>query len=55
MSSSWLLQDRGDDYPTPATSRKVILGEPTDIREARDLPKDITFEPPHGEIRGGSP
>jgi hypothetical protein len=31
---------------TPATSRKVIFGESTDIRLARDLPKDITFEPP---------
>ena len=31
---------------TPATSRKVILGESTDIRLARDLPNDITFEPP---------
>ena len=31
---------------TPATSRKVIFGESTDIRLARDLPKDMTFEPP---------
>src|SRR5687767_15340414 len=31
---------------TPATSRKVILGESTDMRFARDLPKDMTFEPP---------
>ena len=31
---------------TPATSRNVILGESTDIRLARDLPNDITFEPP---------
>src|SRR5690349_23178613 len=31
---------------TPATSRKVILGESTDRRLARDLPNDITFEPP---------
>ena len=31
---------------TPATSRNVILGESTDNRLARDLPKDITFEPP---------
>ena len=30
----------------PATSRKVIFGESTDIRLARDLPNDITFEPP---------
>jgi hypothetical protein len=48
------LQGREDDYPTPATSRKVILGESTDIRVARDLPKDTTSEPPHREIRGGS-
>ena len=31
---------------TPATSLNVILGESTDIRLARDLPNDITFEPP---------
>jgi hypothetical protein len=31
---------------TPATSRKVIFGESTDIRFARDLPNDISFEPP---------
>ena len=31
---------------TPATSRNVILGESTDIRLARDLPNDITFDPP---------
>ena len=31
---------------TPATSRNVIFGESTDIRLARDLPNDITFEPP---------
>ena len=31
---------------TPATSRKVILGESTLMRLARDLPKDMTFEPP---------
>src|SRR5579871_5576039 len=31
---------------TPATSRKVILGESADRRLARDLPNDITFEPP---------
>ena len=31
---------------TPATSRKVIFGESTDIRLARDLPNDMTFEPP---------
>ena len=31
---------------TPATSRNVIFGESTDIRFARDLPNDITFEPP---------
>ena len=31
---------------TPATSRKVIFGESTDMRFARDLPKDMTFEPP---------
>ena len=31
---------------TPATSRKVILGASTDIRFARDLPKDMTFDPP---------
>jgi hypothetical protein len=31
---------------TPATSRKVIFGESTDMRLARDLPNDITFEPP---------
>jgi len=31
---------------TPATSRKVILGESADMRLARDLPNDITFEPP---------
>ena len=30
----------------PATSRNVIFGESTDIRLARDLPNDITFEPP---------
>ena len=31
---------------TPATSRKVILGESTDIRLARDLPNDMTLDPP---------
>src|SRR5580693_8140212 len=31
---------------TPATSLNVILGLSTDIRLARDLPNDITFEPP---------
>ena len=31
---------------TPATSRNVIFGESTDMRFARDLPNDITFEPP---------
>ena len=31
---------------TPATSRKVIFGESTESRFARDLPNDITFEPP---------
>src|SRR6185312_8321427 len=31
---------------TPATSRKVILGESADSRLARDLPKLITREPP---------
>src|SRR5689334_6469821 len=31
---------------TPATSLNVILGESTDIRLARLLPKLITFEPP---------
>ena len=31
---------------TPATSRKVIFGASTDIRFARDFPKDMTFEPP---------
>ena len=31
---------------TPATSRNVIFGESTDSRLARDLPNDITFEPP---------
>ncbi len=31
---------------TPATSRKVILGASTDMRLARDLPKDMTFDPP---------
>ena len=31
---------------TPATSRKVIFGESADRRLARDLPNDITFEPP---------
>ncbi len=31
---------------TPATSRNVILGESTLMRLARDLPKDMTFEPP---------
>ena len=31
---------------TPATSRKVIFGESTDSRLARDLPNDMTFEPP---------
>src|SRR5262249_13945584 len=31
---------------TPATSRKLILGESADSRLARDLPNDITFEPP---------
>ena len=30
----------------PATSRNVIFGESTDSRLARDLPNDITFEPP---------
>ncbi len=30
----------------PATSRKVIFGESTDMRLARDLPNDMTFEPP---------
>src|SRR3712207_8537205 len=34
---------------TPATSRKVIFGESTDMRLARDLPKDMTFEPPRSE------
>ena len=31
---------------TPATSRNVIFGESTDMRLARDLPNDMTFEPP---------
>src|SRR3984957_434228 len=31
---------------TPATSRKVIFGESADNRFARDLPNDITREPP---------
>ena len=31
---------------TPATSLNVILGESTDIRLARDLPNDMTFDPP---------
>ena len=31
---------------TPATSLNVILGESTDMRLARDLPNDITLEPP---------
>ncbi len=31
---------------TPATSRNVIFGESADRRLARDLPNDITFEPP---------
>ena len=31
---------------TPATSRNVIFGESTLMRLARDLPNDITFEPP---------
>ena len=31
---------------TPATSRKVIFGASTDMRLARDLPKDMTFDPP---------
>jgi len=31
---------------TPATSRNVIFGESTDIRFARDLPNDITLDPP---------
>ena len=35
-----------DASSTPATSRKVIFGESTDIRLARDLPKDMTFDPP---------
>ena len=30
----------------PATSRKVILGESTDMRLARDLPKLMTLLPP---------
>ena len=30
----------------PATSRKVIFGESTLMRLARDLPNDMTFEPP---------
>src|ERR1700733_3742672 len=30
----------------PATSRNVILGESTDMRLARDLPNDMTLEPP---------
>ena len=30
----------------PATSRKEIFGESTLIRLARDLPNDMTFEPP---------
>jgi hypothetical protein len=30
----------------PATSRNVIFGESTLMRFARDLPNDITFEPP---------
>jgi hypothetical protein len=30
----------------PATSRKEIFGESTLMRLARDLPKDMTFEPP---------
>jgi len=35
-----------DGLINPATSRNVIFGESTDIRLARDLPNDITFEPP---------
>ena len=31
---------------TPATSLKPIFGESGAIRFARDLPNDITFEPP---------
>jgi hypothetical protein len=31
---------------TPATSLKPIFGESGVIRFARDLPKDMTFEPP---------
>ncbi len=31
---------------TPATSRNVILGESAERRLARDLPKDMTREPP---------
>src|SRR5207247_3476166 len=31
---------------TPATSLKPIFGESGVIRFARDLPKDITFDPP---------
>src|ERR1700693_1918030 len=31
---------------TPATSRKLIFGESADSRLARDLPNDITFDPP---------
>ena len=31
---------------TPATSLKPIFGESGAMRFARDLPKDITFEPP---------
>ena len=31
---------------TPATSRKLIFGESAERRFARDLPNDMTFEPP---------
>src|SRR5450631_2117554 len=31
---------------TPATSRKLIFGESAESRLARDLPNDITFDPP---------
>ena len=46
FSRNSLISWSSSGSSTPATSRKVIFGESTDIRFARDLPKDITFDPP---------
>ena len=37
-----------DGLVDPGDVRNVIFGESTDIRLARDLPNDITLEPPPG-------